>query len=296
MLRKTVLRKNQPTYSTQMVLSKLSVPSSDLYEAVPSPVFLRKHHTVPDIQSPENDAPRLEKHNSQPDSNFATRGQLGLTIAEKIAVLTLNKHNKDVDRLLLWACLCELVLNEQISTCKLDGENIFALYVYNKKPTGNEIADSVLSLLVKQSSGKRMADIMKEVESTLGKKVLARVSSTLVQKGIFKLKKKPLWQTYKLVDNELELKIKSEINAVLHAIARSDLNGTADLDPFMYALIALLACNGATLSRDVLESQDVLLQQAAIGMIGKHSQWQRGIVSAMIFERLYHIVCEYQKQ
>jgi hypothetical protein len=259
---------------------------------------MRKYNTSPEIMSPEGIVSPIERHKSNTSAEIRTTGTDGLGIAEKIMVLLINKNNKDTERMLFWAVLCELILAERISTCKQD-DGSFGLYVYNKKLTGKPVLDDVLQTIIRLPS-KSISNVMREVETTLGRgKIQSRIGSTLEQKGIIRMKKGGLFTSasFEPLNVQIELQIKEDIIIALEQASRRPSDIAEYIDPLTYALVSLLACNGVTLTKDVLESQDILMKQTALEMIPEHKMLHKGdIVRGMIFERLYHVIVEHQKK
>jgi hypothetical protein len=286
-------------------LSTLALPGngSPQYELVPSP--LRKFHTSPMdvLSSAEDTSAWLGRHTSDLEDrktkDFPTREPNVLTITEMIVILVQEKQIKNIEKILLWATLCDLVLHEKISTFDLESEDklkSFGIYVFNKKQTGNDIMDEVLDHIVKKNGSKRIVDVMKDVESMFGKKIYGQICMNLVCKGIFAIQKtgKILkHSTYKLIKQDLEFMLKDEIYNVLVQVEkrlRDEIDSVSGMDPHMYALIGMLSRHGTTLQRDILEAKDVILQKAATDMVKHYNLWKQGIVSAVILERLYHVV------
>jgi predicted DNA-binding transcriptional regulator len=273
---------------------------------------MRRFHTSPNII--KADFGSLARHASSNVEDFSTKSN-ELTIAEKIMLLACNKQVKELEKLLLWSCLCELILSERVSTFLISSDNEpqntqsvdkkYGMYVFSKRPTGNDIVDEVLQQVIRLSiekGTKRIADFMREIElGQVGRKITSKVQTQLVQRGILKVKTNfMLINSYILREQNTEEQIKNEICEVLETLERQKHDNTKQqvemLTPSVFATISLLACHPTIMHKEILEAckKPVYLYGTAQEMMKNYTRWQKGIVSAMIFERIYHVLLELQ--
>jgi uncharacterized protein (UPF0335 family) len=225
-----------------------------------------------------------------------------LSITERMAVLAINKQNKEIERLVVWSALAELILAERISTYDLNtnndghrrrpsGPKSYAAYIFSKKNTGDEALDELLAQIVRLNEDKKsMHEVMKEVE---GDKILAKIYASLVQKQIIKVKKNVFSTKYELLDGSSIQKTYQEAQEAFKIVDERGRDESKTLTPSTYALISLVACNGGSLKKELLEDRDIT--EATMEILSQIELRQGGVVTVQMFERIYHMLSEFQK-
>ncbi|KAL0486001.1 mannan endo-1,4-beta-mannosidase A [Acrasis kona] len=266
------------------ILSVTSYHSSEYQEL--SPLALKKHHTSPSFDrstTPEDSI--FEEGPSQFVSN-------DISLPESLCIWSNQKSLKDIDRVIVYACLCELVLRERISTFAIEeGIPIFSLYVINKKPTGQDSLDEVLSTIIKlQKENRTISEVMQEVEYRCIKKVSNFINYSLMREGIMSVKTSFLgFQKYTITDDALKEDIKSYIRSSI--VSLSTVN---DIEPAKFAFLGLLQSQCNILEKETGEFR-TKIQRLLSNMVDNYELYQKNVVVGSILERLHHVLCEFNK-
>jgi hypothetical protein len=94
-------------------------------------------------------------------------------------------------------------------------------------------------------------------------------------------------------DASTEKDLKHDLSDIIQNLQKKG-NIDARINPAMYALLGLLAVHNSLLEKEIVGEHNVLGLDAAFALIKSHQKYHRGIVSAVIFERLFHVLKEYQ--
>ncbi|KAL0485429.1 developmentally-regulated protein [Acrasis kona] len=254
-----------------------------------SPVSLRKYHTSPTIDTFSN-----RTIFDQEPLQFAS----ATTLPEMIVIWSNQKSIKEFNRVVIYACLCELTLRERISTFTTDMDEYkedlvpsFCLYVINKKTTGYDALDEVLSTIVKiQKEGKSISNVMKEVEQRCAKKVIGMINSSLIRDGVMSLKTNFLgFQKFEIQDMLAQQQIESDVRNSIMTLSEI---GYKEVSPSTFAFLGLLSGQSSTIEKETGECK-AKIYSILINMILNYESYQKNIVMGSILERLHHILCEF---
>jgi hypothetical protein len=227
---------------------------------------------------------------------------ISLSIPEKITLLSVRRNVKDLDRLLAYSCVAELMLAERVSTFDLVGQKktcgpkLHGVYIFNKRETGDEVVDDILHQLIKLMSTDKNADkksmneIMKDIDAT---KIFPKICTTLATKGLLKIKKGVFSSKYELLDESYEEQLRNEFKKIATIVdnrGKDDVN--CALTPSVYALFSLIACNGGSLKREVLDDRDIT--EATMEMSSQIEKRTDGLVTLVLFQRIYHLLDEFK--
>jgi hypothetical protein len=227
-----------------------------------------------------------------------------LTLTERAAIHAAQKTtSKDLEKLVTWAALAELILLERISTYDTNtseggfkrrpsGPKSYGLFVLSKKNTGDDILDDLLLQIVKCGSidKKPMSEVMKDVGCT---RTAAKVFERMEQKNFVRIKKGVFSTKYELIDDSWVGTTRTEAKQAFAIVDERGRDESKVLTPQTYALISLIACTGGNIKRDLLEDRDIT--EATMELLNQIEQRQGGLITVMLFERVYHMLNEYQK-
>jgi hypothetical protein len=274
---------------TSVKEATLYIDFSDVNDTTAPPTYaLRKHTTMPDMkpQVSPRDAATLERHHSALESR-----KEATSLPEKLALLALNKSVPNIEKILLWACLVELVLQERISTYEIEyspssatnsqcKQKSYSPYVFNKKTTGDEVLDEVLQKVASVTSRRiPLSDILTDISVKVNQKLCAQLEKKgflAITRSIKVLK----YAKYELKNHDVETKIIEEV--------RSTLAANKEVSPSTYALLTLVLHSGL--------KKDILTQSETEKASGLSTGEQQELVATVICERLQHVRIEMAKK
>jgi hypothetical protein len=252
------------------------------------------------------------------------------SIAEKLLLLSLSdqgffKSIKNIDLLLLWSVVAELIIMERIETFELKKKIPFAaqrygLDIVSTEPTGNDLYDDVLNkltILYKENNSRRIESYITDIRNHFSKTIISTVAQPLINSGVLRTNRGVdlmvvNLEVYPIVDKTAKERIRKEICHVLttiedryHIASMSPSTPIDGLSPHMYALAALLYLHGDMMHKEVVaktftsnSSAVSQLKHTTSEMIVQYEQWslQRGFRrDSTSFKKLYHLSCEYEQ-
>ncbi|KAL0481632.1 ribosomal protein L16 [Acrasis kona] len=213
-----------------------------------------------------------------------------LFVNQRMAIICLKNYKKKVS-LLIYSCICDLVILERISTFIKDGSST-RVYVFNKKPVGDETLDLVMReiLGIPQYEKKTVEEIVSSVKEKSGKKLYSMIMHQLELKGITKASKRLLSTSYELVDESYFLDITNQVLTALNAF-EDGLYSKNGIQPDLYAMVCL---DRRRSNNNKAKIRDYDYQRVT-KMMDDFDGWNIDIMTKATLERISHIVVRYNK-
>jgi hypothetical protein len=308
-------------------LTKLASPSVNEYQPIE-----QHDDTLKRSSSLGEDDPEFQHRINKFSSNVLKSQSLGhlsfsmLSIPEKILLTVVSDQASvrsgldDIERVLLWGVLCELIIAEKITTYELRQNpnkkataKRFGLDVVSTHPIGVGLFDEVLQKINFRYQAKkntRIETVMNSIYKDVSKTLMKRVLHMLMDRGIVKKSVVDLlvvnFDSFVVQDTIVRQHVMTEIIGILTKVEDRYHQNMSPTTPIrglslqMYALISLMYNHDNILFIDVLqkyfaddENAQMQLKHTAGEMVQQYQLFQRSWGEENLYTYLYRVIQEF---